>query len=70
MKLAEQQINRRQAALGSLQHQIGYSNVSVQINSGGLLVVPVLHQAPTSCSRSAAPAMTRCGCWSSQPGWP
>jgi hypothetical protein len=41
LKTAEAQITRAQATLHSLQHQIGYSSVSVQINSGGLPVIPV-----------------------------
>jgi hypothetical protein len=36
LKLAEQQITSWQATLGSLQHRIGYSNVEVGINQGGL----------------------------------
>ena len=43
LKLAEQQINSWQAALGALNHRISYSNVSVQINAGGLPVVPATH---------------------------
>jgi hypothetical protein len=41
LKLAEQQITSWQNTLGSLQHRIGYSNVSVQINENGLPFVPV-----------------------------
>jgi hypothetical protein len=41
LKLAERQIASWQATLHSLQHQIGNSDVSVQINSGGLPFVPV-----------------------------
>ncbi|MDE3131035.1 MAG: DUF4349 domain-containing protein, partial [Acidobacteriota bacterium] len=32
---------RWQSALGSLQHQISYSNVAVQINQSGLPIYPV-----------------------------
>ena len=46
LKLAEQQITSWQNTLGSLQHRIGYSNVSVQINENGLPFVPVTrHQS-------------------------
>ena len=48
LKLAEQQIASWQSTLGSLQHRIGYSNVSVQINQDGLPILPVArhhHQA-------------------------
>jgi Domain of unknown function (DUF4349) len=45
LKLAEQQINTWQSALGSLQHRISYSNVTVQVNAGGLPVVPVAKQS-------------------------
>ena len=41
LRLAERQIASWQATLHSLQHQIGNSDVSVQINSGGLPFVPV-----------------------------
>jgi hypothetical protein len=41
LKLAEQQINSSQSSLGSLQHRISYSNLSVQLNQNGLPVVPV-----------------------------
>jgi len=41
LRLAERQVTSWQAALHSLQHQIGNSDVSVQINSGGLPFVPV-----------------------------
>jgi Domain of unknown function (DUF4349) len=41
LRLAERQITSWQSTLGSLQHQIGNSDVSVQINSGGLPFVPV-----------------------------
>ena len=41
LKLAEHQIASWQSTLDSLQHQIGNSDVSVQINSGGLPFVPV-----------------------------
>ena len=41
LKLAEQQIAQWQSTLNALQHRIGSSDVSVQINSGGLPIVPV-----------------------------
>ena len=41
LRIAERQIASWQATLHSLQHQIGNSDVSVQINSGGLPFVPV-----------------------------
>jgi hypothetical protein len=41
LKLAEQQINSWQSTLGSLQHRISYSNLSVQVNQNGLPFVPV-----------------------------
>ncbi len=41
LKLAEQQISSWQNTLGALQHRIGYSNVSVQINQNGLPIFPV-----------------------------
>jgi hypothetical protein len=41
LKLAEQQINSSQSTLGSLQHRISYSNLSVQVNQNGLPFVPV-----------------------------
>ena len=49
LKLAEQQISSWQSTLGSLEHRIGYSNVSVQINQNGLPYYPVLrhHAAST-----------------------
>ncbi|HEX3615089.1 MAG TPA: DUF4349 domain-containing protein [Solirubrobacteraceae bacterium] len=48
LKLAEQQINSWQSTLGSLQHRISYSNLSVQVNQNGLPVVPVKKQHSTS----------------------
>jgi hypothetical protein len=42
LKLAEQQITTWQNTLGSLQHKISYSNVSVQINQNGLPIRPVV----------------------------
>jgi hypothetical protein len=41
LKLAEQQITSWQNTLGSLQHRISYSNLSVQVNQNGLPFVPV-----------------------------
>ena len=43
LKLAEQQITSWQNTLGSLQHRISYSNLSVQVNQNGLPFVPVTH---------------------------
>jgi hypothetical protein len=48
LKLAEQQINSWQSTLGALNHRISYSNVTVQINAGGLPVVPVTHHHTSS----------------------
>ena len=48
LKLAEQQISSWQSTLGSLQHRIGYSNVSVQINQNGLPFYPVVKHKTTS----------------------
>ncbi len=45
IKTAERQISSGQATLHSLQHRIGYSNVSVEINSGGLPVFPVAQKS-------------------------
>lgn len=41
LRLAEQQIAQWKTTLNALQHRISYSNVTVQINSGGLPVYPV-----------------------------
>ncbi len=41
LKLAEQQISSWQSTLGSLQHRISYSNVSVEVNENGLPILPV-----------------------------
>jgi hypothetical protein len=41
LKLAEQQITSWQNTLGSLQHRISYSDLSVQLNQNGLPFVPV-----------------------------
>ncbi|MDE3133056.1 MAG: DUF4349 domain-containing protein, partial [Acidobacteriota bacterium] len=48
LKLAEQQITTWQNALGSLQHRISYSNVSVQINQNGLPILPAHHRHHSS----------------------
>jgi len=48
LKLAEQQINSWQSTLGSLQHRISYSNLSVQVNQNGLPFVPVRKKHPAS----------------------
>jgi hypothetical protein len=48
LKLAEQQINRWQSTLGSLQHRISYSNLSVQLNQNGLPIVPARKQQHSS----------------------
>ncbi len=58
LKLAEQQINAWQSALGSLQHRISYSNVAVQINAGGLPVVPVAkHSSSFTIGRAGHDAL-------------
>ncbi len=58
LKLAEQQINTWQSALGSLQHRISYSNVTVQINAGGLPVVPVAtHSSSFTIGRAGHDAL-------------
>ncbi|HET9093754.1 MAG TPA: DUF4349 domain-containing protein [Solirubrobacteraceae bacterium] len=41
LQLAERQIAQWQSTLGALQHQIGYSDVSVQVNQNGLPILPV-----------------------------
>jgi hypothetical protein len=43
LKLAEQQINSWQATVNSLNHRITYSNLTVEVNAGGL-PVPARHQ--------------------------
>lgn len=45
LKLAEQQISSWQATLDALRHRISYSDVTVQINSGGLPLAPVARHA-------------------------
>ena len=45
LKLATAQIAHWQAVLAALQHRISYSNVSVQINAGGLPILPVVHNS-------------------------
>jgi hypothetical protein len=52
LKLAERQITSWQAALHSLQHQIGNSDVTVQINSGGLPILPVAHSGGFTIHRA------------------
>ncbi len=42
LQIAEREINSWQSTLGSLQHRISYSNVTVQINAGGLPIPPVV----------------------------
>jgi hypothetical protein len=41
LKLAEQQLTSDQAALASLQHQISYSSLQVQVNAGPIIVHPL-----------------------------
>jgi hypothetical protein len=59
LKLAEQQITAWQNRLGSLQHQIGYSNVQVSINENGLPFVPVAkhHSSAFSIGRAGHDAL-------------
>lgn len=59
LKLAEQQITTWQNALGSLQHRISYSNVSVQINQNGLPIYPVAkhHAGGFTIGRAAHDAL-------------
>jgi hypothetical protein len=52
LKLAERQITSWQAALHSLQHQIGNSDVTVQINSGGLPILPAAHSGGFTIHRA------------------
>jgi hypothetical protein len=56
LKLAEQQISSWQSTLGSLQHRIGYSNVSVQINQNGLPYYPVAKRRTASTGFTIARA--------------
>lgn len=59
LKLAEQQITSRQNTLGSLQHRISYSNLSVQVNQNGLPIVPVAkhHSSGFTISHAGHDAM-------------
>jgi hypothetical protein len=41
LKLAEQQLSSDQAALASLQHQISYSSLQVQVNAGPITIYPL-----------------------------
>jgi hypothetical protein len=54
LKLAEQQINSWQSTLGALNHRITHSEVTVQINAGGLPAVPVSHHPKSSFTIGAA----------------
>ncbi len=45
LKLASGQVTRWQRALASLNHRISFSTVTVQVNAGGLPILPVAHRA-------------------------
>ena len=59
LKLAEQQITSWQNTLGSLQHRISYSNLSVQVNQNGLPIIPVAkhHSSGFTISHAGHDAM-------------
>src|SRR5579875_860678 len=58
LKLAEQQIDTWQSTLDSLQHRISYSNLSVQINAGGLPVAPIAkHSSSFTIGRAGHDAL-------------
>jgi hypothetical protein len=57
IKNAEAQISSWQSALRSLQHKIGNSDVSVQINSGGLPIFPVASSHGFTIGRAGHDAM-------------
>lgn len=57
LKLAEQQINTSQSTLNSLQHRISHSNLAVQVNAGGLPVVPVHNSSSFTIGRAAHDAL-------------
>jgi hypothetical protein len=57
IKTAERQITNAQTTLHSLQHRISYSNVSVEINSGGLPVFPVAKSGGFTISRGGHDAV-------------
>jgi hypothetical protein len=57
IKTAERQITNAQTTLHSLQHRISYSTVSVDINSGGLPVVPVAKSSGFTISRGGHDAV-------------
>jgi Domain of unknown function (DUF4349) len=59
LKLAEQQITSWQNTLGSLQHRISYSNLSVQVNQNGLPIMPVTkhHSSGFTISHAGHDAM-------------
>ena len=57
IKTAERQITNAQTTLHSLQHRISYSNVSVEINSGGLPVIPVAKSSGFTISRAGHDAV-------------
>jgi hypothetical protein len=57
IKTAERQITNAQTTVHSLQHRISYSNVSVQINSGGLPLLPVAKSSGFTISRGGHDAV-------------
>ena len=57
IKTAERQITNAQTTLHSLQHRISYSTVSVEINSGGLPVVPIAKSSGFTISRGGHDAV-------------
>lgn len=58
LKLAEQEINTWQSTLGSLQHRISYSNLTVQINADGLPITPVAkHSSSFTIGRAGHDAL-------------
>jgi uncharacterized protein DUF4349 len=57
IKTAERQITNAQTTLHSLQHRISYSTVSVDINSGGLPVIPVAKSSGFTISRGGHDAV-------------
>jgi Domain of unknown function (DUF4349) len=57
IKSAENQISNAQSTLHSLQHRVSYSNVSVEINSGGLPVLPAAQSSGFTISRAGHDAV-------------
>jgi len=57
LKLAEQQINSWQGTLNSLNHRISYSNLTVQVNAGGLPVVPAHHSSSFTIGKAVHDAL-------------